>query len=220
MASYIDNVKKIEDKQKVFVANSQEDNTQSLANYLPNGSLYINKNEKGSNLRRMLSALSLETIREEKTLQDIADEYYPFTTTKLLEEWEKAVGIPDDCFIVDGIPIEQRRKQVIVKLAFDRLINKDDFIALAAFLGYTITITNGFEDEAFPYTFPFRLAGDEKEQKFTVIIKFVDVVIGGTFPYIFPFIFDDQDETQFLQCLLIKLFPANVNIVFEFKETT
>lgn len=214
MASYISDVKKITERQTAYVINSQEKNTQSLANYLPNGALFAGKNVEGTNIRNMLSSFALEIIRKETTLDTIATQYYPFNTVDFLAEWESALRIPDDCFEVEGVSIEQRQKQIIAKLALDKLITKDDFIALAAFFGYTITITTGLEDNSFPFTFPFFLAGSEKEQKFTIIVTFKGIAPEVGFPYIFPLTFPPPDPLEFLKCYIQKLVPANVKVIY------
>jgi len=108
MTSFIDDIKKITEKQYAFIVNSEEDNTNSLAAYLFNGELNKAKYIDGSNIRKMLSVFALEMIRKEWLLKCIADQYYPFTTTTLLAEWEAALRIPDDCFKIDGVSLEQR----------------------------------------------------------------------------------------------------------------
>ena len=222
MSSPIENVKKIEDKQKVFIANSEAQNTQSLANFLPNGKLFQAKNEDGSNFRKMLSVFAREIIRKENTLQHIADEYYPFTTTDLIEEWELALGIPDECFSQEGISLDQRRKQVVAKLALmEETVTKDDFIALAAFFGFRITITTGYDASVFPLILPFLLGGDDnKTLLFTMVVTFRDHPVPPGFPLTLPFILGGvADETNLIKCLFNKLKPANVNIIYRYLAT-
>jgi uncharacterized protein YmfQ (DUF2313 family) len=198
MASFIDDIKLIADTQQAFVPNLQNVNTQSIANYLPNGPFYAAKNLPGSNFRKMLESLALEFGRKEKVFQTIADQYYPFTTNDFLEEWEAAVRIPDDCFSATGISLEQRRKQVIAKLVMDNIITKDDFIALADFFGFTITIDQGITGDTFPMQFPATLSGTAQENKFIIRITFIS----------------PGSSTDFLECFIQKLVPANVLAVF------
>lgn len=215
MASFISNIRNIEEKQKVFVANSREANTQSLANYLPNGKLFQAKNIPNSNMRLMLNAIAGQIVRKEKTLQEVADQYYIFNTTDFIKEWELAMGIPDLCFKITGIPIEQRRKQIIAKMFADSIMTADDFVALAKFFGFDITIQAGIESVgSFPYTFPFPLAGTDKENKFTVVITFLNLPVTGAFPYTFPFTFEEGANTGFLECFIQSLHPANVKVVY------
>ena len=220
MSSFIRNIIKITEKQKAFIVNTEEDNTSSLAHYLPNGKLYQAKNIENTNLRKSLAALALELIRKETAIKTVADQYYPFTTTDLLERWEQALRIPDDCFKVDGVSLDQRQRQVIAKLAIDNIINKDDFIALAAFFGYIITIDYGFDASVFPAVFPIILGGSPKEEKFTMVVTFYGVEPPTGFPYTFDFVFEDDVETQFLECLIRKLSPANVHVIFRYEPFT
>ncbi len=215
MTSFIDDIKIVTDKQTEFVANSQSTNTQTLANYLPNGPLYLAKNIPNTNFRKMLESLALELIRKENALETIADQYYPFLTTTFLEEWESALRIPDDCFSVEGVSVEQRQRQVVAKLAIDKIITKADFIALAAFFGYTISITTGFGAASFPAVFPMVLGGSAKERKFTIIVTFIGIAPTLGFPYTFPFVFPPNNPTNFLECFIRKMVPANVNVIFK-----
>lgn len=214
VTSFIDDIKKITDNQQEFVVNNVDINTQSLANYLPNGKLYQAKNIQDSNMRNVLGVLALELIRKETTIKTLADQYYPFTTIDFIVEWEQALRIPDDCFKIEGISLEQRQKQIIAKLAIDNIITLTDFVALAAFFGFTITIQTGFDVDTFPATFPFILSGTIQEQKFTIIVTFHNLQPELGFPYTFPFNFPTNDPNQFLECLIKKLVPANVSVIF------
>lgn len=215
VTSFITDIKKITDNQQQFIVNDVEVNTQSLANYLPNGKLYQAKNIQDSNLRKVLGVLALELIRKETTIKTLADQYYPFTSTDFIVEWEQALRIPDACFKTEGVSLDQRQKQIIAKLAIDNIITLTDFVALAAFFGFTITIQTGFDVDTFPATFPFVLSGTIEEQKFTIIVTFHNLQPEPGFSYTFPFVFPINDPTQFLECLIKKLVPANVSVIFQ-----
>ena len=219
MSSFISNVHRLTDRQRAFVANSQVTNAQSLANYLPNGRLYIAKNEESSKLRAALSSLALELIRKENALQTIADQYYPFATVDFLEEWERALKIPDECFSVEGVTLDQRQRQVVSKLALDKLITKDDFEALGLFFGHKLRIDTGLEIGVFPLTFPAFLSGPPPFDAFTMIVTFIikEPAPSG-FPYTFPMVFPASSSFEFLECLIIKLSPANVNVIFRTEQ--
>lgn len=217
MTSYIDNIKQI-DFDNPFKVNSIEDVVNSLAQYFPTGDLFAAAHIPGTNLYRLLRAFAPTIIRYESFFRFMTEDYYIFKTVDLLTRWEQAVGIPDDCFKIDAsVSLEQRRKQVICKLAIDNVITKDDYIALAAFFGATIRIQNGFDYGAFPYTFPFHLSGSTKESKFTLIITFIGFEVNG-FPYTFPMTFTETPYT-FLECLFLKIRPANVHIIYRYELT-
>lgn len=195
MNSFIRDVKPITEKQAAFVANSQNANAQTLADYLPNGPFYVAKNLANSKFRKMLSSLALELIRKENAIQTIADEYYPFTAQTLLEQWEAALGIPDACFTVDGVSLDRRQRQVIAKLAFNGLITADDFIALAAFFDFEVTISE--------------LTGTSMK------VTFVGLKPEPRFPYTFPMTFPSGSITGFLECFITKLAPAHIQVIFQ-----
>lgn len=214
VVSFINDIKKIDDNQQRYIPNDVDTNTQTLANYLPGGKNFQGKNIEGSNVRKVLGVLALELIRKETTLETIADQYYPFNTVDFITEWESALRIPDDCFRVEDVSLEQRQKQIIAKLAIDNIITRQDFVALAAFFGFSITVETGFQGDTFPMTFPFILAGEVIEEKFTMVVTFMNMTPDSGFPYTFPLTFTDENPTQFLECLIIKLAPANVNVIF------
>lgn len=212
----IEIVETIVPKQIEFVPFSDADNTQSLADNLPDGELYRAKNMPESTFRELLYALALEIGRVEGLIEFIADDYYIWTTEALLESWERAVGIPDSCFKTTGLSLDERRRNVIAKFALMNIITRDDFVLLAEFFGFRIEITNGYKEvngNAFPLTFPFVFSDSSKEARFTMIVKFLDKVDPNVFPFTFPITFGD-DETSFLRCVFRKLKPAYCRIIF------
>lgn len=208
------------DKQTTFVANSAETNAQTLADYLPGGKLFAAKNILESNLRKLLQAFSYELTRAEQKLEELVDEYYFPTTHNLIDYWEEIVGIPDECFSVEGKTIEERRKQVIAKFALMNLTTDIDFIELAAYFDTNIEILNGFDfGSFFPLVFPFFFFANEKEAKFSMVVKFLDIDRPqNTFPLTFPFTFDPPNDADFIICLFEKLKPANVKILRRYRD--
>lgn len=70
----------------------------------------------------------------------ILTEADPRTTYHLLPDWERELGLPDPC--VGPLPtIEQRRAAVVAKVYMKGGQSRPFFIALAAKLGFAITIT-------------------------------------------------------------------------------
>jgi len=206
--------------QTTFIANSSETNTQTLADYLPGGFLFQAKNIEGSNLRNLLSAFSQELTRVEQKLQEIADEHYVADTFNLLAEWERFVGIPDECFKVENQTVEFRRKQVIAKLALMNVTTNSDFVVLAAFFDVNIEIlSEEFITTAFPYTFPLQLACTLKSCKFTMVVNFLDIEKpSNIFPLTFPVVFEGDNLVDFILCIFEKIKPANVAIKGKFKS--
>lgn len=205
--------------QTIFISNSVEENAQSIADYFLNGDFLRAKNIKDSNLRKYLHALSNEFTRVEQKIKEVADEHYIPLTYNLIDEWEKQLTIPDDCFSVIGKTIEERRKQVIAKFALMNVTTDQDFIDLAAFFGVEVEIVNGIEhSNFFPFTFPIYFFGSIKEAKFTMIVYFKNIDRPtNAFPLTFPFTFQPANSNLVL-CLFEKLKAAPYKIIPRYRN--
>jgi len=126
-----------------------------ISRLLPNDDLWNakDKDDGKSVLYRLILGICDELVRVEDLISTIADEYDPQQTTDLLERWESAVGIPDDVFSASGT-IEERRENVLLKLRSLNVQSEQDFIDLAALLGFTITIDHGSDNLYPPYDIP------------------------------------------------------------------
>ena len=88
----------------------------------------------------LLAALALTWWRIDADAQHLLADAFPGTTVALLEEWEASVGLPDAAIIAAND--DQRRAQVVARLAGAGGQSRERFITFAATLGFTITITN------------------------------------------------------------------------------
>ncbi|ARL91030.1 YmfQ family protein [Burkholderia pseudomallei] len=66
---------------------------------------------------------------------------FPATTYELLPEWEATLGLPDPC-AGEAPTVQQRRAQIVARLANTGGQSAAYYIGFAAQLGYGITITN------------------------------------------------------------------------------
>jgi uncharacterized protein YmfQ (DUF2313 family) len=74
-------------------------------------------------------------------LSDLTEtESYPPTSVLLLPAWEEAFGLPDPCTPL-GATIEQRQQAIAARMAGQGGLSIASIIAIAAALGYTITVT-------------------------------------------------------------------------------
>lgn len=73
-------------------------------------------------------------------LNDLIPEIFPCSTVELLPEWEATLGLPDPC-IGELNTIPQRQAAVCAKFAARGGQSVEYFIAVAAALGFEITIT-------------------------------------------------------------------------------
>lgn len=189
-----------------------EENTQSIANQLPPGGAFGSGNAQGSNLRQFLSGLGIETGRVNGQLDLFRRETLPDETTLLLEEWERAVGIPDTCFKLGGT-VEERRQQVLTKLAALGIQTSEDFVQLADDFGLTVTVESGALYFTFPAELPIILFPDEQTARFTIVVRYT-LPDALSFTYTFPIGFT-TDALTIMECLFRKLKPANCDLIFE-----
>lgn len=124
-----------------FVASIQADEDQYaglLSGLLPRGWAWPRR--AGSNLMRFVAALAAGFARvHAEIVQFIAVEADPRTTTLLLTDFERCLGLPDCCSDPDAT-VQERREQVIARLTDEGGCSRQYFIDLAASLGYSITI--------------------------------------------------------------------------------
>lgn len=194
------------------MARSLDEHTQSLVNYLPGGRLFRSANVSNSNFRGLLKGLAGELLRCDRNIRLYLDEILPDKTVIFIDEWERALGIPDSCFPGTGT-VDQRRLHVLIKLASLGVQTNSDFVALGALFGVTVTIESGSVSGIFPMTFPIVLFDSAREAYFTIFVTFT-VPAASRFPLTFPFIFGSSD-IAILECLFNKLKPANCNVIFK-----
>lgn len=94
-------------------------------------------------LTRLLSGLSEELARVDGRAWQIAEEADPRTVAELFADWERVAGLPDACAVAFGgtQTVAQRRAALVGRLATLGGQSPAYFIALAASIGYAITIT-------------------------------------------------------------------------------
>jgi len=187
---------------------TSEEHTSAMAHHLPSDEMWASKHQAESPLRLFLEGLSQEMIRSENYYKALADEIIPDNTNLFLDEWERVLGIPDDCFDGTG-DNDTRRTHILVKLASLGVQTVGDFEELASLFGVTVTVIPGNDYWTAP-GFPFPVP--EEESRYYIVITFVNPDPG--FPYTFPFTFG-ADNFGILECLFRKLKPANCEILFQ-----
>ncbi len=88
---------------------------------------------------KLLRAHAAELAALEAGIAALLEEADPRTTTLLLEEWERALGLPDPCMPLNAT-IEQRRRALVARVIAQGGQSRQYFTDLAAALGYAITI--------------------------------------------------------------------------------
>lgn len=186
----------------------------SIANFLPPGIMFEGGKIEGTNLRKLLTGLAVELFRSEDLLKQFTEEFLPDCTVLFLDEWESALGIPDDCFLGTGTN-DERRRDILTKLAALGIQTAQDFVDLASIFGITVEVQGGVEvGNVFPFTFPMLLFfNSAKEARFTIVVTFLEDA-ANAFPLEFPISFGDP-IIGLLECLFTKLKPANCDIIFK-----
>lgn len=187
-----------------------------LAAHLPEGGVFDAARKGDTNFRKLLIGLGLELYRLDLAIYIVCNELDPFTTTDLLPEWERSVGIPDLCLKNNG-SLQQRRQQVLLKLRGFRVQSSQDFIDLAAIFGETVQIEPGSIRGVYSAKYPVLYYPNGKTAYFTMIVHFPNVLF-QSYPlkYVFPYQFG---RNGVIECLFRKIRPANVDIKFSYGTT-
>lgn len=111
--------------------------------------------ERGTSLDALLDAMAVELARIDARADQLTVEAVPNTTTELLPDWERVAGLPDNCSGTISDTLQGRRADLVSKLTARGGQSPAYFIAVAAALGYEVTI-----EEFRPFRAGFSSAGD------------------------------------------------------------
>ncbi len=189
-----------------------EDQPGLLAAHLPIGGVFDAAHESGTNFRALIEGLGGEYFRAEENIFDVCEEMDPQVTDDLLPEWERSVGIPDDCFSTAG-DFDRRRQAVLLKVGGFRVQTEQDFIDLAAILGQTIEIEAGAESGAYPMRYPARYLGGAKGARFTMIVHFPNSE-NINYPQEYPVPYGIG--TGIVECVILHAAPSTVTVIFSY----
>lgn len=196
---------------RLFKLHSRDKHADSLANYLPNSRLFSPaKFEDTAELRKLLIGLAGELVRAEKNSSDLFEERDITTTNFLIDEWESALGIPDDVFPGTGT-LAERRAHVLIKFTMS-VQTCADFERLGRLFGYDdIEVYPLSRDSYPPYDVPF-FPQQLTESRFIVVVTGTNILMSVP-PYDVPF--DVIVGSAFIPTLFDKLKPANVKFIYE-----
>ncbi len=88
----------------------------------------------------VLGALANSYQRSDSGALSLLRGGFPASATILLTEWEKSLGLPDDCSIGEVDTIGKRQSAVVSKLISTGGQSKSYFIGIARTLGFSIEI--------------------------------------------------------------------------------
>lgn len=90
---------------------------------------------------QLMAAFAQEFSRFDQRCDDFLNELFPASLVELLPDWERVLGLPDDCTPVDSLTFLERRFEVVQTLTSMGGQSAPYFIALAASMGYQITVS-------------------------------------------------------------------------------
>jgi len=97
--------------------------------------------DSSSNIRKLSDSLAVEPCRVEDRALQFIDEVFPDTTSELLPDWERLLGLPDDCeSSPESLTEQQRRDRVIQVLTTIGGQNKAFYQKLASNFGIDIDL--------------------------------------------------------------------------------
>lgn len=190
-----------------FTPQGSEKSTQALSDVCPIGKVFDAKNLSTSNVRKLLRGLAQEQVRYEASIFDLINQYIPNFTISYIEEWEQQLGIPDECFNTIDFTDDERRRNIIIKLAFITLVTPQDYIDLGIILQLSVIVEPFPDTSVFPLTFPVTFSGS-----FFLNI-FLEGVEDPGFPFTFPIIFGDPNANLY-ECLVLKYKQAYIGVDF------
>lgn len=183
-----------------------------LQQLLPRGAVWWL--ESSTTLSKFLLGLSDELARVDGRGVTLIDEWDPRTTFELLGDWERVYGLPDPCVGTDP-SIVQRRASLVAKVIGIGGQTPAYFIAVAAALGFSITITE-FSPHTVDDDVEAPIVGDDWAYAWLVTAPLNTVgelTVEETV--------DDPLSwwtNLVLECVLQALKPAHTQIVFQFGE--
>lgn len=140
-----------------LVIRSQDEYREALAGLLPTGGAW--PRDPGSSLMRFLASLAAEMERLDARAAQLLAETDPASTTELLPDWERVVGLPDPCVTL-AQTVAERRLALEGRLTSVGGQSRRFFIELASRLGYSITIDE-FASSAAATAAGITFTGDE-----------------------------------------------------------
>ena len=117
---------------------SVADYTSALHGLLPTGLVWPRKSDGVQSA--VLRALAQSYQKSDDSALALLEGAFPATATIMLTDWEKTLGLPDDCAIGENDSIAIRQKAILSKLFSTGGQSANYFIGVAKALGYDITI--------------------------------------------------------------------------------
>jgi hypothetical protein len=195
-----------------------------LLSHLPLGMAWEGFRTAGKVAYRLYKSFAESYEDAWEALCRLAIELDPRTTTELIDEWEKALSLPDPC-LPKYQSLEDRRKWIMWRLDKRRWSTAADWIELALLFDVRIAVTPGWRVQKpalYDASYPKRYDLFPKLGRFRVYINQRDGACGG-YPYGgnsggpgYPILYGCVDKKYLdFQCLIERVKPANVIIIWD-----
>ena len=159
-----------------------------------------------------LFAAAEECARAHNRAVALVDESDPRLTTELLADWERVAGLPDAC-TGPLATLQERRAALVARLTSIGGQSRAYFIALAAALGYTVTIT-----EYRPYHVNSHVNDPLNSELWTFVWQ-VNAAINTVRRFVVTSGVNEPLATwgnQLLECVIRRLAPAHTKVLFAY----
>lgn len=186
--------------------------------------------DDASILGLLLKALSCEPARVEIRAFDFLREMHPLETFEMLDNWERMLGIPDECTPDVALSLFERRVRVLQKLTTGGGQTPEFFKLIASQLGYDISVLDvknfrpfqvGISSVGEPLTNSVDANGDPTEAgwayAFQVVApaEYVRYFQVGQSTVGDPLVYA---ENATLECVIRRFAPAHVTVLFAFQD--
>lgn len=172
--------------------------------------------EPDATLTQLLAGFAAEFARVDRRVDVLLDEADPRIAYELLDDWERTLGLPDDCVVQTDQSLQSRRSAVVARLTEPAGQSRAYYIALAERMGHTITI-----EEVRPSRAGVLQAGDELVGTESHVHYWqVNVPTVNTFAFVAG-VSTAGDELGYwqpseLECVFARTKPAHTNIVWNY----
>jgi uncharacterized protein YmfQ (DUF2313 family) len=168
--------------------------------------------------RELVYGIVAEFTRISDKICVLENETFPLNATQLLTDWERVLGLPDDCTAGVAQARSERRAAVASKLATIAEPTPAFFVSLAADFGYSIEVIEYFPARAGRARVGDRINAPGNEFTWSVVIpgsytQSRRTVVGDT--QVGDRIATWGDGS--LECLIRQYKPAHTTVLFEYE---
>ena len=201
-------------KKQILNAIDSEDQCHMLARHMPKGEMWVGARDADTNIGKLVCGLAVEYYRLGVLIEEEIKEFDIDQTVNLLEEWEQSVGIPSSVFDIDGVSIENRRKNIKYLFTnFWGVQTAGDFETVASFFDFNVKVEPANKKFTFPLEFPIYFFTDLSVLFSIIVMTESNEDDRSYFPLYFPYYFSDGG-IDFLRRLFELLAPAHAAVRF------